>query len=189
MSPNQLLSIVIQSFPMLLIDDSEQLQAILYRGLSVYQSKFGSRQLTVLNIDLESGLSSSLPSDYLQRACLTDGLGNGYFSQVVVIAGEKKLKVDLDKRFKPPANLLYFVDLAGSDYDDYQLPPESLSILQDYLELLIRIPNNEIKSALAARNEIVDPSVEDNASLLTRKKELEIEMITSAPPLPLVSFS
>jgi hypothetical protein len=176
-------------FPILLVDDANQLDAILFRALAFYQTKFGKRSLVELTIDLESGLSSSLPNDFLQKACLTDGRGNGYFSQIMNIDNNKILKVELDSKFKQPAKLLYFVDLASSDYEEFELPPESIPVLQDYLDLLIRIPNNEVKSALAARNEIADPTVEDHQTLLARKSELEKDIIASAPPLPMVSVS
>jgi hypothetical protein len=189
MTPNQLLNVVALGFPILLVDSDEQLQAILLRALAFYQTKFGQRKLIEVSVDLESGLSSSLPDNCLQRICLTDKLGQGYFSQIVMIGDDNKLKVDLDAKFKNPASLMYFVDLAGGDYANDKLPPESVPILQDYLDILIRIPNNEVKSALAAQSEIADPTVEDHQQLLTRKRELEGDIIASAPPLPIVSFS
>jgi|GEM_PF-608609 len=189
MTPNQLLSLVVLGFPILLIDDSDQLEAILLRALTTYQTKFGKRKSVKIDVDLESGLSSSLPDDYLQRICLTDGVGNGYYSQLTQVNEEKYLEVEVDAQFKAPATLLYFVDLAGMDHSEDELPPESIPMLQDYLDVLIRIPNNEVKSALAARDEIADPTIEDNATLLARKLELEKNMVDSAPPLPLSSFS
>jgi hypothetical protein len=189
MTPNQLLTSVTSGFPILLVDDNKQLDALLYRALAFYQSKFGKKKSIEINIDAESGLSSSLPSDYLQRICLTDRLGQGYFSQAAYVGDEERLKVDLDHKFKAPATMLYFVDMAGADYDSFKLPPEAIPILHDYLDILIRLPNNEVKSALASQSEIADPSVEDHQTLLTRKKEIEESIISSAPPLPIVSFS
>lgn len=189
MTPNQLLSSVTAGFPILLIDEDAQLNAILMRALAFYQVKFGKRKSVEISVDMESGLSSSLPDDYLQRICLTDSVGQGYFSQAVYIGDDQKLKVDIDSRFKAPATLMYFVDMAGGDHDKDKLPPESIPALHDYLDILIRIPNNEVKSALATQNEIADPTVEDHAALLTRKTDLENAIIASAPPLPIVSFS
>ena len=189
MTPNQLLSAVMAGFPILLIDEDTQLDAILMRALAFYQVKFGKRKSVEISIDMESGLSSSLPDDYLQRICLTDSVGQGYFSQAVYVGEEQKLKVDMDKRFKAPATLMYFVDMASIGRVEDRLPPESIPTLHDYLDILIRLPNNEVKSALAANAGIVDPTVEDHQMLLTRKTDLENAIIASAPPLPIVSFS
>lgn len=189
MTPNQLLMSVLAGFPILLVDDNKQLDAALYRALAFYQSKFGKKKSVEISIDAESGLSSSLPSDYLQRICLTDSLGQGYFSQAAQVGERELLKVDLDYKFKAPATMIYFVDMAGADYDSFKLPPEAITILHDYLDILIRLPNNEVKSALAAQSGIADPSVEDHQTLLTRKKEIEDSIVSSAPPLPILSFS
>jgi hypothetical protein len=189
MTPIQLLDLTISGFPILLIDDVDMLNGALLRALTTYQTKFGKRTLVELDVDLESGLSSSLPDDYLQRICLTDALGQHYFSQNTLNGELKVLKVSVDKRMKLPVKLLYFVALAGDEHLDKELPPESIPMLQDYLDVLIRIMNNEVRSALSARNEVVDPTVEDHAMLLTRKRELEDNMSASAPPLPMMSSS
>lgn len=184
MTPNQLLNLVTLGFPILLHDDPVVLDGLLKRALIFYQSAFGYRKTVDITVDLESSLSSALPTDCLQRICLTDSVGRGYYSQDT--GGQ--LRVDLDDDFKPPAQLMYFVDLANYDYAVDVLPAASLPMLQDYLDVLIRIPNNELKSAVAAANDVPDPTVEDHATLLTRKKELEAEIRAAAPPLPMSTF-
>ncbi|MBU2968789.1 hypothetical protein KO527_05425 [Pseudoalteromonas sp. C2R02] len=184
MTPNQVKEMALSKFPILLFDNADTINVILKSALMFYQTKVAVIKQVEIKIDLETKLTTALPNDFLKGAKLS-GVDGNCFS---IFPSNNVLKVDITKHYKPPATLTYFANICDVDFDTYQLPPEIITNLQDYLEILIRIPNNELKSAISAQSEILDPTVQIHQELLQEKKELEAKMIAAAPPIPMTSF-
>ncbi|MBE3985662.1 hypothetical protein HJ136_21360 [Vibrio parahaemolyticus] len=78
--------------------------------------------------------------------------------------------------------------MLNADLNTYQLPPNSISVLGDYLQLLIQIPNAERERRVATSGKLDTSDIPAEADLAARKTELESQMRLNRAVVPPVSL-
>ncbi|MCG3884104.1 hypothetical protein I3271_05340 [Photobacterium leiognathi] len=73
--------------------------------------------------------------------------------------------------------------------DTYELPPNSIGLISDYLECLISIPNTQRQRRIAAAGKIDVSDLETHAELMERKKAIEENMKASRAIVSPFSFT
>jgi hypothetical protein len=97
-----------------------------------------------------------------------------------------KLVID-DPGEYPPHEIYYFVKLTDWPSDE-DLPGEVLSLLMDYLSILIEIPNTRRARAVAANAGLQNEFMSEQ-ELLGRKTEIELQMEENKAMLPMFTAS
>lgn len=184
MTPNQLLENVKTRFTMLLHDDEKALEALLRKALAVYQERIG----VIRRYQLEEFTSNGyqLPDDYLARLSVTDAFHAHVSSDVW--EDEGKLFLHLYSHEQWPITFTYLANIQNVNLDEWQLPSKSISILSDYLEALIAIPNAERVARISIAGKLDASHVPAEADLTTRLKELETEMTSRRAIVPVLGF-
>jgi len=174
MTATELLAGVVRRFSVLLVDETQQHQ-LLTDALGQYQDLAGVTKVVRLSEPADSVLPAtySLPDDYLAPIVATGA--NGDYVPVDVLTDEQgALTLELDESTVFPVRFMYLVNLRAIDQDTYQLPATSIGMIQDYLEVLIAIPNDERTARVqeAGRMDISRiPSPQDREAQLTALRE------------------
>lgn len=134
MTPIELLEDVKARFPILLHDDEKALR----KALAKYQEIAGFTTKTRIHqSDLADNNQFELPSDFAARLVVKDDRGRYVRSEVW--GNVLELKLTGAETF--PLTLMYMKNVLNEPFDSFQLPTPCISLLGDYLELLITIPN------------------------------------------------
>lgn len=137
MTAAELLAGVQHRFSVLLVEEPQQHQ-LLIDALGQYQDLAGVTKVVRLSAPQEY----PLPADFLAPVVATGATGD--FVPVDVFGDENgNLLLSLDENAIYPVRFTYLVNLRAIDVNQYQLPPTSIGMIQDYLEVLIAIPNDE----------------------------------------------
>lgn len=183
MTPIMLLDEVKKRFTVLLHDDQEQLESLLRKALATYQEKVGVvRRMRITEIR-EGG--NALPSDFLVRMSVVDA--NKMHVSTSVWADDGVIEFSLSGRERLPFTMAYLANLSNIDLNTYELPPLSVSILADYLQALIAIPNSERLRRASIAGKLDASDIGTEADLMTRLKEVELEMSSRRAVLPVIS--
>ncbi|RIW17885.1 hypothetical protein [Vibrio harveyi] len=185
MTPNELLAEVKQRFSILLVDKDEQFQSILKQALSKYQELAGFNTKCRFNrTDLDTNQAVKIPDLFGARLGCRDA--NGKFISCEHWLDTLEFRISEDTVF--PITLMYMEDVLNADLDAYQLPPNSISVLGDYLQLLIQIPNAERERRVAASGKLDTSDIPAEVDLATRKTELETQMRLNRAAVPPMSL-
>ena len=137
MTAAELLAGVQHRFSVLLVEEPQQHQ-LLIDALGQYQDLAGVTKV----VRLSAPQSYPLPADFLAPIIATSATGD--FVPVDVLDGEDGAQfLELDASAVYPVRFTYLVNLRGINVDSYHLPATSIGMIQDYLEVLIAIPNDE----------------------------------------------
>lgn len=189
MTPAELLIEVKYRFTVLLHDDDARLAALLRQALGQYQEKAGCvDRLKIKELTDHDGQPAfALPPEFLAIQQLKDATGN--FVRHEVNKADKIVALHTRDRNAPlPLEMRYFVNLRNVDVNTFQLPDHILSLLMDYLEALIRIPNTaRERNVLVAGG--MDPShLASDSELIERKEQLELEMQSNRVITPMITI-
>lgn len=187
MTPNELLEEVKLRFYSLLHNDADKLAALLKQALGAYQDRAGvieTVKVKVLDKNDDGDSCFAVPADFLARVMVKNATGNFVSSQYDRIT--QKLLVGGGATL--PLSFTYFVNLRGVDLDSYQLQPDIIGLVQEYLEVLIAIPNSERNRRVAIAGNIDTSDIPTEESLYTRKMEIEERMKAAKSALPMVSI-
>lgn len=138
MTPAQLLKGVQGRFSVLLVDEDQQRQ-LLIDALGQYQDLAGVTKTVRIT---SRQPSRPIPDDFLAVSTTTDATGD--FIPVTEEYDENgKRQLCFDERAVYPLRFTYLVKLRNVELDKYELPDSAVGMIQDYLEVLISIPNDE----------------------------------------------
>lgn len=185
MTPNELLAEVKQRFSILLMDRDEQFQSILKQALSKYQELAGfNTKCRIYRTDIDTNNAIKIPHLFGARLGCRDANGKFVLSDHWLDILE--FRINGDTAF--PLTLMYMEDVLNADFDDYTLPPNSISVLSDYLQLLIQIPNAERERRVATSGKLDTSDIPTEADLASRKIELETQMRLNRAAVPPMSL-
>lgn len=176
MTPQQLLEEVQSRFVVLYHNDETALNRLLAQALTKFQDKAGV--LFTLRTDEQQ---VAIPDGFWRVASCHDSASRFVPTQPDRESGW--LYLGIEPRNRPPYTVHYLVKLTAWPLDK-DLPTSCLSLVADYLEALIAIPNTErARGILNATGQASDylPSVQELRSRLT---ELELEMEEAKAILP-----
>lgn len=138
MTPNELLLGVQGRFSVLLVGKDQQRQ-LLIDALGQYQDLAGVTK--TVRIESRSA-SRPVPADFLAVSHTTDAMGD-FIPVTEEYSETNERQLCFDDRAQYPLRFTYLVKLRNVDLDAYQLPDQAVGMIQDYLEVLISIPNDE----------------------------------------------
>ncbi len=186
-TPNELLTSVKLRFPSLIHKESDSLETLLVQALTKYQDLAGvTKKLRIQKSDLTESNEVALPDDFLARVVVNDNHKHFIVSDVWDDAGVIELGLDGGESY--PLVLTYLVALGDVDIDSYELPKTAISLLSEYLQVLIAIPNAERLRRVLIAGKMDTSDVPLEADLQARKTELEEKMAASKAMLPTISF-
>lgn len=137
MTPIELLSAVQKRFSVLLVGEPQQRQ-LLIDAMGQYQDLAGVTK----TVKLSERTAYPVPADYLAPIVASDAEGN-YTPTEITADENSKETLELDPGAVLPVRFTYLVNLRGVAMDSYHVPPTAVGMIQDYLEILIAIPNDE----------------------------------------------
>lgn len=183
MTPAEMMTGVKKRFATLLVDDNETLSTLLTQALSTYQDRAGV--ISRLRIEKADGVNLVYPEDYLSLIHVTDSRGTLVYSDPF----PDSLDLDLTGRERYPFTMLYFVNLRDRDFDKWQIPPDIIGSLEDYLEALIKIPNTERLRRAYVAGKLDITGLADEMTLEQRKLELEEKMAANRAIIPIATIA
>lgn len=185
MTPKELLDNVCARFSILQVEPDKCL-VLLKDALGTYGEKAGVtktlRIRSYLTQDNEPYIE--YPEGFAGVLQLKDS-----YSEIVrheLLADEQIIRIHpRDARQPLPWTLIYFVSLRNVNINTFQLPDRIISLLQDYLEVLIAIPNYERQKTALAAGQIDSSHLPTDADLQARKAALQLEMGTNRVAIPM----
>lgn len=126
----------------------------------------------------------AVPSDFASRVMVKSAAGRHVTSEF----WNGRLEFHLIGSERYPLTITYMQNLLNSDFDATQLPPTCISLLSDYLELLITIPNSERQRRIAIAGKLDVSDIPAEPDLTARKTELETSMRQNRAIVPPLSF-
>ncbi|EOX3945970.1 MULTISPECIES: hypothetical protein [Vibrio] len=185
MTPIELLEDVKARFPILLHDDEKALLSLLRKALTKYQEIAGfTTKIRIQQSDLADSNQFELPSDFAARLVVKDDRGRYVRSEVW--GNVLELKLTGAETF--PLTLMYMQNVLNEPFDSFQLPTPCISLLGDYLELLITIPNAERQRRIAIAGKLDVTDIAAEPDLAARKAEIENSMRANRAIVPPVSL-
>lgn len=187
MTPRQLLDDVKLRFHTLLHCEEDALEVLLKQALGAYQDNAGASETILINaVENLNGIRSFLvPDDFLARVVVKDKTGNYVPSHY----DRSKTSIVINTaRFRLPLSFQYFLKLREADLESYQLPPSIVGLIQDYLEILIAIPNSERRRRVALAGNLDTSDIPTESDLITRKGIMEERMKSARSALPMISI-
>jgi len=178
MTPNELLESVKSQFQVVYLD-SLKLSNLLAQAIGAYQDRAGTVKKLTFAAD---SAEASVPTDMLEIISVSDAEGRWHEFAVVngvVAVTERSNSVR-------PYSAAYFVNMRGMDFATDNLPPDSLSLLRDYLEALIAIPNT-MRARQIATATGVEAEYQSDAELIARKEALELAMDDAQAIIPMAT--
>lgn len=137
MTAIELLAAVKNRFSVLLVGDPQQRQ-LLIDALGQYQDLAGVTK----TVKLPDHKLYNVPADYLAPIGATDAVGN-YTPFEINTDENGKDYLEIDPSAVFPVRFTYLINLRSVDLEQYQIPSTAIGMIQDYLEVLIAIPNDE----------------------------------------------
>lgn len=182
--PAQLLESVIARFPMLIHNEPKKLNALLNKAIGKYQDLAGFiAKARIQDVDLKDG-KFTLPERFLTTVALKDADGRYISSE----AWSDQLELELFGGERYPFTLLYLENLRDADYSQITLPAGSVSLISDYLELLIMSPNSDRLRRLSVAGKMDASDIPTEADLSTRRTELEEKIRASQAMIPMITI-
>lgn len=184
MTPVQLLQEVKGRFAVLLHDESDKLDTLLKQAVTKYQDLAGFMTKARITADNVSNGEATLPERFQTRVIVKDAKGRYVRSEV----WGNKIELTLSGSEEYPLSLMYLESVRDADFSTFELPAASVSMIADYLELLISSPNAERLRRIAIAGKLDASDIPTEESLATRRAELEERMKNSRAILPPVSL-
>lgn len=173
MTPNELLTSVKARFSVLLVDNDQQLTAMLVDSLRKYRDKAGVRNTLITN---EAGLFE-LPSDFLAMSTIKDEEQDAIFATPMAAGGVKVIKLPTDAVY--PVTISYFVDLLKIDHDE-ELPEKCIDLTAKHLQTQIERANDvrikQIESLADGDVSDLSSPAEKDAALAAIEQQMSMEM-------------
>lgn len=149
MTPKELLEEVLRRFTVLLLDEPERQEALLRQALGKYQEKAGI--LRWLEVSGRADAPVELSEDFLAPASVQDSQG-WYVPHRLLDVEPRSIALFPGSRHAPPFDVYYFCNLRDWPLDA-DLPARCTTLVADYLEALIALPNTErLRMAHTATN-------------------------------------
>lgn len=183
MTPAELLNGVKKRFASLLVDDKDTLATMLTQALGTYQDRAGV--ISRIRIEKGDGVNLVYPEDYLSLIHVTDNRGTLVYSDPY----PDGIELDLTGSERYPFTMLYFVNLRDRNVDEWKIPPDIISALEDYLEALIKIPNTERLRRAYVAGKLDISGLADEITLEQRKIELEEKMSANRAIIPIATIA
>lgn len=172
MTPKELLQSVKARFSVLLVNDEAQLTSLLFQALGTYQDKAGA----YTSIDsVNPNSTTAVPVDYLEKITCRDRFGS-YVEVSISMQSDGNFFTFKAKGNQYPLTLIYLQNFRAVNLDEYQLPPEAIGLLSDYLYILIKTHNSAREMRVAVAGSLDTSHIPTEAELETRKTELEMTM-------------
>ncbi|EJL6927797.1 hypothetical protein NMT03_003882 [Vibrio alginolyticus] len=182
--PAELLESVVERFPMLLHNEPAALNALLKKAIGKYQDLAGfMAKARIDELDAKGG-TYSLPERFMTRVTIKDKAGR-YVSADV---WGNQLELDLSGSEEFPLTLLYLENLRDADYTTIELPASSVTLISDYLELLIMSPNSDRLRRVSVAGKLDASDIPTEADLAARRTELEEKIKSSQAMIPMITI-
>lgn len=189
MTPQELLAAVVGRFSVLHVNETQQ-SVFLRDALGKYGEKAGlseQKKIKALLTD-DDGAYIDCPAymaGLMSLKCKHSGLVRAHYDRQ-----SATLRIhENDARKSPlPFTLIYFVNLRAVDVATYQLPPNIISLISDYLEVLIQIPNYERQKTALAAGAMDASHLPSNEYLQDRKTTLEQQMSDNRVAIPMTTI-
>ncbi len=182
MTATELLNAVKNRFSVLLVGDIQQRQ-LLVDALGQYQDLAGVTK----TVKLPVLKAYTPPADFLAPVVATDDAGN-YTPMEVTTDDDGATIVEPDASAIVPVRFTYLVNLRAIDLDKYQIPPTAVGMIQDYLELLIAIPNDERVSRVQEAGKLDVSRVPAPADREAQLATLREAMKTQRAIMPMITI-
>jgi hypothetical protein len=189
MTPQELLAAVVGRFSVMHVDETQR-NVFLRDALGKYGEKAGVAELKKIKALLadEDGAYIECPpymSGLMAVRCKYDRFVRAEYDRQ-----HATLRIhDNDARKSPlPFTFRYFVNLRDVDFATYQLPSNIISLVSDYLEVLIQIPNYERQKTALAAGAMDSSHLPSNEYLQDRKTMLEQQMADNRVALPMTTI-
>lgn len=173
MTPIELLTSVKERFSVLLVDNDQQLTAMLVDSLRKYRDKAGVRRSLMVT---ESGVFE-LPSDYLALSTIKDSEQDAVFAPVMEAGGLKVVNLPSDAVY--PLTLSYFCDLLKIPHDS-PLPEKCIDLTSRHLQVQIERANDirikQIESLADGDVSDLSTPAEKDAALMAIEQQMSLEM-------------
>lgn len=185
MTPDALLASVITRFPVMYLTPTNQ-SGVLKQALGGFQRIVGP--VKKLKVADDPGTVDTIeatvakPDDFAAVAVCLDVEGRWHN----VEADDTTLTVETTSKSVWPFTITYFVDLYGSTPASYVLPPDIVPLLADYLEVLLKIPNNARAREVMATTGI-QMDIPDNETLANRRMAIEAAMEEETAIIPMAT--
>lgn len=183
MNPKQLLEEVEGRFTILYHDDGDALVRLLRQALGKFQAKAG-----VIKICKSKEKEVDVPVNFLSIAMCHDASGR-YLpfsvqdSDAPENAGVKKILFETKSCHLAPYSIHYFVNLREWPMD-MEVPQECISLVSDYLEVLIEIPNTDRQRNVMSSTHLDHSGLQSVQELRARLAEIEMMMEESRAMIP-----
>lgn len=188
MTAIELLDDVKGRFIMLLHNEESALLSLLRKALMFYQDSAGfvSRH-RFDESDLCNGNVLPLPADFLALITVKDT----YSQYVSATAWDatSELEIQYIDGVEFPVTMVYMVNVLNVDLNEFEIPANTYSLIADYLELLISIPNNERLRRVSAAGKLDVSDIPSTTDLLARRTELEQMIALNRAIIPMVGIA
>lgn len=182
MTAAELLAGVVRRFSVLLVESPQQHQ-LLIDALGQYQDLAGVTKV----VRLSAPQAYALPADFLAPVLATSATGD--FVPVDILTDDDgKPTLELDACASYPVRFTYLVNLRGIDIDSYQLPATSIGMIQDYLEILMAIPNDERMTRIQEAGRMDTSRIPSPADRETQLAALRDAMKSQRAILPFITI-
>ncbi|MGL5294175.1 MAG: hypothetical protein ACRC9V_10495 [Aeromonas sp.] len=186
MTPAQLLKGVQGRFSVLLLEEEQQRQ-LLINALGQYQDLAGVTK-TVRVVSPQP--TRPIPADFLAVCATTDATGD-FIPVTEEYDEDNKRQLCFEQRATYPLRFMYLVKLRDVDLDTYELPDSAVGMIQDYLEVLISIPNDERMSRIQEAGKLDTsrtPTPDSGDSKLMAMREAMKAQRAMMPPLTIMPY-
>lgn len=182
--PAQLLESVIARFPMLIHNEPDKLNALLNKAIGKYQDLAGFIAKVKIEESDITDRSLTLPDRFLTTVSLKDKAGRYVSSD----AWNGTLELDLYGDEQYPFTLVYLENLRDADYESISIPAGAVTLISDYLELLIMSPNSDRMRRVFVAGKMDASDIPTEADLATRRSELEQKIRESQAMIPMITI-
>lgn len=185
MTPKELLEEVKSRFVQLVHNEKDKLDALLRQALGTYQDKAGVQRTLLIDEATIANNAFDLPEHFLTVVLLKDARGR----RVRHMIDEEQGRIMMNSSaLLYPLKMSYLVNLRNVDLVTYQLPAAPIGMIQDYLEVLIEIPNNERIKLVMQQGGFDVASLPSTSETIARKNELELQMKSARSAMPMMTI-
>jgi hypothetical protein len=169
---------------MLLHSEPTALNALLEKAIGKYQDLAGfMAKARITEADVIGG-TYPLPERFLTRVALKDTDGRYVCSEV----WGQSLEIGEVDASQFPLTLMYLENLRDADINTITLPANSVTLIADYLELLILSPNSDRIRRVSVAGKLDASDIPTEADIAARRTELEDKIKSSQAIIPMFTI-